>query len=291
MDTPPDLTLLGAHVSTAGGLSTAFDRGEKLGCTAIQIFLKSPNRWQGRELANDEVEQFRARRAESPIGPVLAHAAYLLNLCAADEKTLERSRAGLADEMTRARRLELDGLVLHPGSHMGRGEDAGIDLIAASIDEVLGDLEEGPTRLLLEVTAGQGTGLGYRLEHLERIIERCSTADRLGLCLDTCHLFAAGYEVHTAKGLEALLSEVESRFGLDRLGCVHLNDSKRPLGSRRDRHANIGEGEIGEQAFNRLLGHDALAGVPLILETPLGDDKKGHERDLKRLRRASARAR
>jgi deoxyribonuclease-4 len=277
---------LGAHVSSAGGLAKAFGRGEELDCEAIQIFLKSPNRWQGRDLDENEVEEFLDRRAESSIGPIVAHAAYLLNLCADNEMTLKRSREGLEDEMARAQQLEIDGLVLHPGSHMGRGEDAGIDLIVTSIDEVLGNLETGRTRLLLEVTAGQGTSIGYRLEHLERIIDRCSTADRLGLCLDTCHLFAAGYEIHTEKGLDELLAEVASRFGLDRLGCVHLNDSKRPLGSRRDRHANIGEGEIGEPAFARLLEHDALAGVPLILETPLGDDEKGHQRDLERLRRA-----
>ena len=184
-----------------------------------------------------------------------------------------------------AARLGLEGLVVHPGAHMGKGDDAGLDLVAASIDAVLAERDGGPTRLLLEVTAGQGTVVGHRLEHLERILERARSRDRLGICLDTCHLFAAGYPVHTPEGIDELIEEVDSRFGLARLGCIHLNDSRFPLGSRRDRHANIGDGEIGDEAFGHLLAHPAVAEIPLALETPLGDDKDGHRRDLARLNR------
>ena len=168
---------------------------------------------------------------------------------------------------------------------MGEGVATGLAAIADSIDRILGDRDIGDTKLLLEVTAGQGTVVGHQLEHLEQIIEAAASKDQLGICLDTCHLFAAGYDLRTPDGIDRLLEEVAARFGPDRLGCIHLNDSKFELGSRRDRHANIGEGEIGAAAFEHLLQHADVQDVPLILETPLGDDKDGHARDLELLRR------
>jgi deoxyribonuclease-4 len=278
------MRFLGSHVSSAGGLPRAIERAADLGCTATQIFVKSPNQWKGRPLPEDEVVAFREQWGKSGIGPIVSHAAYLINLCAIDEAILERSRDGLGDELDRSARLGLDGLVVHPGAHMGQGIEAGLELIAASLDAVLDDRDIGRTRLLLEATAGQGTVVGHRLEHLERIIAGSRAQDRLGICLDTCHLFAAGYDVRTADGIDGIVDEVRSRFGLERLGCIHLNDSRFELGAHRDRHVNIGGGEIGAEAFAYLVAHPTVRDVPLILETPLGDDKEGHRRDLQLLR-------
>jgi deoxyribonuclease IV len=279
---------LGAHVSAAGGLANAFERAGGLGCTAFQIFVKSPNRWHGRALDETEAAAFGAARGVFGAAPLVAHAAYLINLAAADPVVAERSRAGLADELARCRRLGLEGLVLHPGAHGGDGEEAGIARVAAALDATLAAAPAGPTRVLLEVTAGQGTTLGHRLEHLEAILAATRHEAEVGICLDTCHLFAAGYPIHTAAGLDDLLADVRRRFGPGRLGAFHLNDSKQPLGSRRDRHANIGEGHIGAEPFGRLLRHPDLAEVPLLLETPAGDDLAEHRRDLARLREAAA---
>jgi deoxyribonuclease-4 len=281
-----EMRLLGVHVSIAGGLSRAIERGTDLGCTALQIFVANPNRWRLDTLPEGEAVRFRRRWRSSEIGPVVAHAAYLINLCAIDERVLERSRGRLGAELERSTALGLDALVVHPGAHMGRGEEPAAELVAASLDAVLGDREPAATRVLLELTAGQGTVVGSRLEALERIMERTRCGARLGLCLDTCHLFAAGYALDTEAGIEELLAEVEARFGPGRLGCVHLNDSRHPRGSRRDRHANIGAGEIGTRPLAYLAHHPAVADVPLILETPRGDDGDGHRRDLAKLRRA-----
>ncbi|HVS01282.1 MAG TPA: deoxyribonuclease IV [Thermoanaerobaculia bacterium] len=280
------MQLLGAHVSVAGGLPTAFTRSAALGCAALQIFVKNASRWQGRELTAAEADAFATAWRDCAEPPVVAHGAYLLNLAAPPGEVRERSRRGLADEIERSRRLGLAGLVVHPGAHLGAGEERGLLRVAASLDGVLGELEPGP-RVLLEVTAGQGSALGWRLEHLERIVALSAHRERLGICLDTCHLFAAGYPVHRPEGLDDLLAEVDRRFGAERLGCIHLNDSQRPFASRRDRHANIGAGEIGRDAFAYLVRHPRLMGVPLILETP-DDDGQGHARDLALLRELAA---
>jgi len=283
----PSRPPLGAHVSVAGGIANAIPRGEDLGCTAIQIFVKNANRWQGKAIDRDDAARFRGAREESPIGPVVAHASYLINLGATDDTVLKRSRAALADELERCALVGVDGLVLHPGAHLGRGEEEGLERIAAVLDPILAAAPggaQGP-RLLLENTAGQGTVVGYRLEHLEEILSRLDHADRVGVCLDTCHAFAAGYALHEESGYEEFWSEVEARLGLDRVGCLHLNDSLKPFASRRDRHAHIGEGEIGVELFARLLHDPRLAGVPMVIETETGDDLEGHRKDLETLRR------
>jgi deoxyribonuclease-4 len=280
----PVLPPLGAHVSVAGGIPTAIGRATDLGCTAIQIFVKNASQWRGKELSDAEIEAFHAARAGSAVGPVVAHASYLINLCAADPALLEKSREALADELARCARLGVDGLVVHPGAHLGAGEEAGIACVAASLDAVLAALPDAPTRILLENTAGQGSCLGYRLEHLARIRERVAAPERVGICVDTCHAFAAGYSIHEAAGYEELLAEIEGLTGLSVLGAVHLNDSVRPFGSRRDRHAHIGEGEIGLDLFARLLQDPRLAHVPMVVETEPGDGMEGHRRDLEVLR-------
>lgn len=283
MSTPSVAPRLGAHVSTAGGVARAFERGAEIGCEALQIFVKSPNQWRGRALSEGEPEAFRAGRTEAGGLPVVAHAAYLINLAAPDPKVLERSRAGLADELDRCDALGLDGLVVHPGAHLGEGVEAGIARIAASLDAVLADRSEG-TPVLLELTAGQGTVLGRTLEELAAIRDASRHPDRLAFCLDTCHAFAAGYDLRTAAAVAEFVDRIAATIGLERVACVHLNDSTGELGSRRDRHANIGEGAIGAEGFRAWLAEARLAGLPSVLETPMGDDDGGHARDLARLR-------
>jgi deoxyribonuclease-4 len=265
-------------------MPTAIARATALGCTAAQVFVKNANQWQGKELGEEEVAAFRAAHAASAVGPLVAHASYLINLCSADPALLARSREALADELTRCARLGVGGLVLHPGAHLGAGEEPGIERVAASLDAVLAGLPGSPVRVLLENTAGQGSCLGHRLEHLAAIRARVAEPERVGVCLDTCHAFAAGYPLHEPAGYEELWAEFAARIGFGALGCIHLNDSLRPFGSRRDRHAHIGEGEIGAGAFARLLQDPRLAAVPMIIETETGDGMAGHRKDLEMLR-------
>ncbi len=279
--TPP----LGAHVSAAGGLARAIERGVALGCDALQVFVKNASQWRAKPVAGAEAEAFRAAHAASPIGPLVAHAAYLINLAAPDPEILAKSRAALADELERCARFGVPALVVHPGAHLGRGEEAGLAAVAESLDAVYAALGDCPTRTLLELTAGQGSVLGRRLADLEAIRARSGVRDRLGVCLDTCHAFAAGYPLDREPGYEEFLAEVEATVGLSAVECVHLNDSVGERGSRKDRHANLGEGRIGLGLFERLLADARLAGVPMILETPIGEDEQGHARDLAILRR------
>lgn len=275
---------LGAHVSVAGGLPNAIERANDLGCTAIQIFVKNANQWRGREIPAEEAESFRAARAASAVGPVLAHASYLINLCAVDSGTLERSREALADELDRCQRVGVDGLVVHPGAHLGAGEEAGIQAVAATLDAVLASRPGGTVRVLLENTAGQGSCLGHRLEHLAAVRRLLAEPARVGFCLDTCHAFAAGYPIHQPAGCDDFLAEMAEVLGLDAVGGFHLNDSVRPFGSRRDRHAHIGEGEMGLAPFARLLTDPRLARIPMVIETEPGEEMEGHRRDLGALR-------
>ncbi len=275
--------LIGAHVSASGGLHLTFDRGAEIGCESLQVFVKSPNQWRGKALSDDDVAAYRDRQSEAG-QPVIAHAAYLINLASPKEDILEKSLAGLHDELTRCHRLGLKGLVLHPGGHLGAGVEAGLELVARSLDAVLARPETGDARVLLENTAGQGTALGWSFEELAKIIDLADAKDRLGVCLDSCHAYSAGYDLATEDGYEATLEAAEAAFGLARLEAIHLNDSKHPLGSRKDRHENIGEGMIGEAFFARVLADERLSHLPMVLETPMGDDDLGHARDMERLR-------
>ena len=281
---PPTRPLLGAHVSVAGGLAEGLRRGMEFGCDALQIFVKSPSQWQGKPLPAEESAAFRAAHFASPIGPLVAHAAYLINLAAPDPQILARSRAALADELLRCAALGIPALVVHPGAHLGTGVEEGLTAIARSLDAVDAEIGDCPTRVLLEITAGQGTVLGSRLQHLAAIRSRAASRERLGVCLDTCHAYAAGYALDSAAGWDEFLAELESEIGFDLVGCVHLNDSVDALGSRKDRHANLGEGCLGLEPFRRMLAEPRLRHAPMILETPIGDDGLGHARDLAILR-------
>lgn len=280
---------LGAHVSVSGGPANAFANGAALACEALQVFVKNANRWSAKPLTEAQVEAYREAKVAHHDPPVTAHASYLINLAAVTPETLERSRAALKDELARCHTLTIPGLVLHPGAHMGAGLEAGLEAVARSLDAVFAEEAELPgssVQVWLENTAGQGTTLGRELSELSRIISLTDHADRLGVCLDTCHAFAAGYEVHTEAGLQGFLDEADAHFGVARIGCFHLNDSRFPLGSRRDRHANLGEGEIGLDAFARLAADPGFAETPMLLETPHGEDGAELKRDLGRLRRA-----
>jgi len=270
-------------------MANAYRRGAELECGAIQIFVKNANQWRGKELVEEEVAAFHAAHEESGIGPLLAHASYLINLAATDPGILDRSREALADELTRCARLGVHGLVLHPGAHLGTGEEAGIERVAESLDRVLAGLPGLPgtgitTRVLLENTAGQGSCLGHRLEHLADLRARLQEPERVGVCIDTCHAFAAGYAIHEAAGYEDFIAELAERIGLEQVGGFHVNDSVRPFASRRDRHAHIGEGQIGLACFERLLNDPRLRQIPMIVETDPEEEMAGHRRDLAVLR-------
>ena len=281
---------LGAHVSTAGGVSTAFPRAAELGCDALQVFVKNANAWRAKPLPAAEIEAFRAAHAGTPGPsvraplPLVAHAGYLINLCSPKPDVHEKSQAALIDELERCTALGVPGLVLHPGAHLGTGEDAGLNGIARALDAVHAALPEAGARVLLENTAGQGTVLGSRLEQLAAIVARVDAPERVGVCLDTCHAFAAGYDLRSDEGYAAFVDEVARTVTLERVAAVHLNDSRFGLDSHKDRHASIGEGELGREAFARWLADPRWGDVPMVLETPLGDDGLGHARDLATLR-------
>jgi deoxyribonuclease-4 len=263
---------LGAHESIAGGLHKAFDRARSVGCETVQIFVKSNRSWAVKPLTKEDVARFKAKAEETGIGPVVGHTSYLLNLGTHDEALWAKSRDMLIVELERCEALEVPWLVLHPGSHVGAGEEAGLAQVARALGEVHAATPGFRTRILLETTAGQGTSLGCRFEHLGWLMEHTSEGERLGVCLDTCHVFAAGYELRTTTGYAATMEAFDRVIGLKRLHAIHLNDCKGNLGSRKDRHEHIGKGNIGLEGFHLVLNDSRLAGLPALLETPKGDD-------------------
>jgi deoxyribonuclease-4 len=276
---------LGAHMSIAGGVDRAPLRGREVGCEAIQIFTKSNRQWHARPLPDREVETFRSNLSAAGIGPVLAHDCYLLNLAAPAAALWKRSVAAFGEELDRAERLGIPYLVTHPGSHVGAGEADGIARVAEALNFLLDARPSHRVRVLLETTAGQGTSLGYRFEQLAAIVGQVVAAERIGLCLDTCHLFAAGYDLRSVRGYRGMMRELESCLGIDRVAAMHLNDSRQGLGSRVDRHEHIGEGQIGLRPFGFFLNDPRFRTVPMILETPKGDDLvTADRRNLARLR-------
>ena len=262
---------LGAHMSIAGGMERAVERARSVGATALQVFCKSANQWRARPLVSDEVARFRDAMREADLADhTLSHCSYLINLASPDDALWRRSVEALREELARCVALGIRWVVLHPGSHVGSGEDAGLDRVANGLDAALDgpDAVEGDVTVLLENTAGQGTNLGHRFEHLAALIERAACGDRLGVCFDTCHALAAGYEFRDAASCAAMWSTFDRVIGLDRLRAFHLNDSKRERGSRRDRHEHIGRGEVGLEAFRLVLRDPRFRGLPMVLETP-----------------------
>jgi len=263
---------LGAHESISGGLYKAFDRARSVGCDALQIFVKSNRSWAVKPLTEEDIARFKAKAEETGIQPVVAHTSYLLNLGTPDDTLWKRSRDTLIVELERCEALGVPYLVLHPGSHVGTGEEVGLAQVAQALGEVHAATPGFRAQILLETTAGQGTNLGYRFEHLGWLLEHTPTGERLGVCLDTCHVFAAGYELRTPDGYAATMEAFDRAVGLGRLKALHLNDSKGDLGSRKDRHEHIGKGHIGLEGFRHVLNDSRLANLPGLLETPKSDD-------------------
>lgn len=276
--------LLGTHVSAAGGMYRACERGAQIGCTAIQVFTKNANQWAGTPITDEDVRTYKTALAKSSIAHVVAHAAYLINLCAANPLVLQKSREGLTDELHRCERFGIDGLVVHPGSHMGKGEEEGIRQIAESINLVHHVTPDFRVRTLLETTAGQGSAVGYRFEHLRDILGHIDLTDRMAVCIDTCHLFAAGYPIHTSAGWEETMQKFHAVIGSSSLALVHVNDSGRAFGTRVDRHEHIGKGQIGLEGFRALMNDPRLAGIPKILETEKSDDMHEDVENMTRLK-------
>jgi deoxyribonuclease-4 len=269
---------LGAHMSIAGGLPRAVDRAKASRCEALQIFTKSVGQWRARELPAEEIALFRRRVEETGIRPVFAHNSYLINVAAAAPALRAQSIAALGQELDRAESLGLDGLVMHPGSYTSGTEATGLRLIGDAIGRLLAKRPNGKTMVLLEHTAGQGTNLGHRFEQLAAILDRLDGSPRVGVCLDTCHLLTAGYDLCTDDGYAATFEEFDRLVGLGRIKVFHLNDSKKPCGSRVDRHEHIGKGCLGLEPFRRLLNDPRFAGLPMLLETPKLESKESKRR-------------
>lgn len=273
---------LGAHMSIAGGVEQALVRGQMLGCEAVQIFTKQPNRWAAKPLTPEEIAAFARTWQESGIGPVWAHDAYLINLASPEEALWEQSVQAFQHELERARALGLPYLVTHAGAHRGAGEEEGLRRIALALDRVLAAVPE--VMVLLETTAGQGGALCYRFEQIAWIIEHVRYPERLGVCVDTCHVFVAGYELRTREGYEQTFQELDERIGLERLKVFHLNDAKKGLGSRVDRHTHIGQGLLGLEPFRWLLNDPRFREHPMVLETPKGPEMEEDRQNLAVLR-------
>ncbi len=285
--TASQVTLLGAHVSTAGGVEHAPARGAEIGADVIQIFTKQVNRWAERDIDRETAAAFRRALEEHSIAVAGSHDSYLINLASPNGRLRERSYRSFCSELERCRALELDFLVTHPGNATDGDRAAGLRRNAEAIRRALGAVG-GPTRVLIEATAGQGTALGSSFEELAKLLERIGVRfqDRLGVCLDTAHLFAAGYDL--AGAYETVIGDLDRVVGLERVHLLHLNDSKTPLGSRVDRHERIGKGYLGPAAFRHIMRDDRFRLVPKVIETPKGDDPiRSDRRNLSYLRRCS----
>lgn len=264
--------LLGAHTSISGGVSAAVELAGKLKFNAMQIFTKNNNRWYSKALEEQEIVKFRTSLSESDIKFVVAHDSYLINLCAKDSDMLEKSREAFHDELTRCELLGIPHLNFHPGAHCGLGEDEGIKIIAESINMVHRKTPGCKVTSMLEATAGQGSSIGYTFEQLRKIIDQVDEKDRMTVCIDTAHIFAAGYDIKDPGNYEKVIKDFDDIVGLERLKCFHMNDSKKPLGSKVDRHEHIGKGFIGLEGFSNIMNDKRLESIPKILETPKGKD-------------------
>lgn len=276
--------LLGAHMSIAGGVGNAFLEGKKVDCDAIQIFTKSSRQWAAKPYSKEEIELFHINRKETGIATVIAHDSYLLNLGSPDAALRQRSVSGFIDELERCEILGVTNLIAHPGAHLGAGELEGIKTIANSLDDVHKACPGYCAKVTLEITAGQGSNLGYRFEQIANIIDATREGDRLRVCFDTEHAFAAGYDLRTAEGYERTFAEFDKFIGIGRLAAFHLNDSKKEFNSRVDRHEHIGKGFLGIEAFRLLINDQRFWGLPMCLETPKGPDLKEDRENLALLR-------
>ena len=265
---------IGCHVSIAQNIWVCFERAQSVDCEVFQIFTQNQRQWKSVQYSAEDIEKFHQLRKSGPYRnePLVAHASYLINLCAEDDEKLERSRAAFVDELKRCDALGIEYLVIHPGSFGSQTLTWGIDKVAETLNRAV-QIYQPKVKILLETTAGQGSNLGFRFEQLKAIRQQLSKKETVAYCVDTCHIFAAGYEMETVEGLERTLEEAGEILTWDLIKVWHFNDSLQKRGSRRDRHAAIGEGEIGLAAFERLMNHEFFKNTPAILEIPGGMDK------------------
>ncbi len=281
---PQTAILLGAHMSIGGGAHMAIERACSIECTAMQIFVKNNMQWFARPLTTVEIRAFLKHSQRNQLGAVFAHANYLINLAATNPQFHFNSMRALGEELIRADHLRLPFLVVHPGAHLGAGEENGLNTIVASIDQVLAAIPKVKTKIALETTAGQGSCLGCTFEQIEYILTKVREPERLCVCLDTAHVFAAGYDIGTEAGVRKMFHEFNRVIGIKRLSALHLNDSKTARGSRVDRHEHIGKGQIGLEAFRFIMRDPRLRKIPKVLETPKGKDLKEDVENLRVLR-------
>jgi deoxyribonuclease-4 len=274
----------GAHMSISGGLHKAFARGETAGCDTVQIFSKNQQQWRAKPLIETDIGLFKAEQQRSGFEPVIVHDSYLINLASPNDELWEKSIAAFGEELERCALLGIPYIVTHPGAHVGSGEEAGLLREAVAFNRLFdAGIGDGVT-VLLETTAGQGTTLGYRFEHLACLMELINRTERLAVCVDTCHILAAGYDIRTPELYAATFAEFDRVVGIQHIKAFHLNDSQKDLGSRVDRHAHIGEGCIGIEGFRSLVNDARFAGLPMILETPKGEDLAEDIVNLEKLR-------
>jgi len=276
--------LLGAHLSIAGGVDKALERAFKLNCTTLQIFTKNNNQWSAKPLNNETIQNYKRLQKITKINSVIAHSSYLINLCAKDKSILKKSREAFIDELKRCELLGIKYLNFHPGAHMGQGEEDGIKIVAESINIAHDKTGGFRVKSMIETTAGQGTNIGYRFEQIRKLIELIEDKIRIAVCIDTCHIFSAGYDIRTKKSYEKTMSDLQQIIGIHYLKAIHLNDSKRGLGERVDRHEHIGKGQIGIYAFKKIMNDERFIKIPKIIETPKGNLDKFDKMNLELLR-------
>lgn len=277
----------GAHMSVAGGLENAFTAGVEVGCDCLQIFVKNQRQWKAAPLSEDQISRYKETASATKLALVVAHASYLLNLASPVSEARTKSVRAMIDELQRCEALGVSALIFHPGAHMDDTMQNGIKRIAKSLNEVHQACAGFNTTILLETTAGQGSAIGWQFDQLSDIFDQTKQPELLGVCLDTCHLFAAGYDFRKPQGYKKMMNEMEQTFGVQKVKCIHLNDSKKDCGSRVDRHDHIGKGKIGLEGFKHFVNDKRFRNIPFILETPKGKDGRGTPYDkvnLKRLR-------
>ena len=282
---------LGAHKSIAGGVDRALDRGRETGCDALQMFVKSSNQWRARPLSEEEIEAFHEKKSAYRDDFLMAHSSYLINIASPEKEQARKSIHALVIEIERCAVLGIPYLVLHPGSHRGTTEEEGIVRIASRLSEVFLKTSGTDVMVLLETTSGTGDNIGYRFEHIASIMDRVEETERTGCCYDTCHSFAAGYDIRTRESYQKTFSEFDRIIGFKKLKAFHLNDSKHGLGSRKDRHQHIGEGEIGKEGFSFLVNDQRFMEIPMVLETPKDRDDLEFDRKNLALLRSMRRSR
>jgi deoxyribonuclease IV len=268
--TPADELLIGAHTSAQGGAYNAIIEGMDIGATTVQLFTSNQKRWEGKTLSEEDIRLFQEALSSTGLTHIMSHDSYLINLGSANPESLAKSRKAFKEELVRCQTLGITYLNFHPGAALEATEEECLNKIVESLEEMESLAAKGSTRLLLETTAGQGTSVGWRFEHLGYIIERLHKKIPIGVCIDTCHIFAAGYDIRTKKGWEQTLEAFDNAVGLKHLYTFHVNDSMKPLASRRDRHACLGQGEIGIECFQVMMTHPLIREIPKYLETPEG---------------------